>query len=250
VTAIFNSATVDAARTIAGPIFTRGSAFMFHPDTVSAAKEQGYPNGFAFYFAGRGGVLGDVSGRQVASAFAFFQPGLVAKMWERGTDGRTAAQCAADFADACFRWGRANLTDVEGAERLAELAGKVIDGVTHPMGLALFTGWREVPRPGDGPADAALSLQVLRELRGDLHIHAVAAAGLTPAEAVLGHGGTKRAEEFGWRDELPDAEAVRGSWEAAEGNTDQLMAVALGVLDGEELDELVTLVTRIDTHLG
>ncbi|MDY7100488.1 MAG: hypothetical protein S0880_04815 [Actinomycetota bacterium] len=249
-TAIVNDAYVDAARTLAAPVFSRGAAFMFDPTTVANAKEQGYANGFAFYFAGRGGVLGDVSGRQVASAFAFFEPDLVVKMWERGTADRSAAQCATDFADACTAWGRANLADLDGVDRLAMLARAVADGVAAPMGLSLFTGWREVHWPDDGPGAAALGLQVLRELRGDLHIHAVAAAGLTAVEAVVAHGGAERAEQFGWRGDLPEQDDVRGAWEAAEATTDRLMAAALTVLDDGSRADLVELVTTIDRHLG
>ena len=38
---------------------------MLHQETMARAAENGYDNPFAFYFAGRGGVLGDVDAEVV-----------------------------------------------------------------------------------------------------------------------------------------------------------------------------------------
>ncbi|NDI15025.1 MAG: hypothetical protein EBY88_02040, partial [Actinobacteria bacterium] len=61
-----------------------GSKYMLDPATAEIGKAAGYPDGFAFYMAGRGGVLGDVDADVVYAAFAFFDRGVVRKMWERG----------------------------------------------------------------------------------------------------------------------------------------------------------------------
>ena len=47
---------IDTVRAVSGPIGAFGGAFMLHPDTLSSCKDFGYPNGFAYYVAGRGGV--------------------------------------------------------------------------------------------------------------------------------------------------------------------------------------------------
>ena len=67
-----------------------GSAFYFHPDTVAKAKSLGL-DGFRMYFLGRGGVLGDVEPAVVSSAFGYFEPGLLAHMWNIGQGGHAAA---------------------------------------------------------------------------------------------------------------------------------------------------------------
>ncbi len=69
-------------------IASLGAAFYFNPETVAKGKELGL-DGFRFYFLGRGGVLGDVEARVVRSAFGYFAPELVDKMWNssRGEDG-------------------------------------------------------------------------------------------------------------------------------------------------------------------
>ena len=58
-----------------------GSAFYFDPATVAKGKELGL-DGFRFYFLGRGGVLGDVEPRVVQAAFGYFEPRLIAKIWD------------------------------------------------------------------------------------------------------------------------------------------------------------------------
>ena len=45
---------------------------MLDPETNAAGLEAGYSSSFAFYFAGRGGVLGDVDADVVHAAFMFF----------------------------------------------------------------------------------------------------------------------------------------------------------------------------------
>ncbi len=64
----------------AGPIGVLGASHYFAPGTVAIGKERGI-DGFRFYFLGRGGVLGDVESEVVASAFGYFHPALVEKMW-------------------------------------------------------------------------------------------------------------------------------------------------------------------------
>ena len=66
-----------------------------------------------------------------------------------------------------------------------------------------------LPVPDDGPAALAFTIQTLRELRGDCHIHACAAMGLTPLEAMVARDGTERAQQFGWPEPFPDAVAAR-----------------------------------------
>jgi hypothetical protein len=241
---------LDAARSLTDPIGALGGMWLLHPDTLGPCREAGYPNGYAYYMTGRGGVLGDVDADVVVSAFAFFAPSLVHKMWTAGTAVESARASAARYREACAAFGRSRLAGFDGAERLADLAGSVVNGVDS-SGLALFAGWRAEPLPVDAPARAYQLLHVLRELRGSQHIVGVVASGLSPRDAILaGPGGAAQAEKFGWTAPLtpvPDATQRRAKAEAI---TDELNAAVFEVLDGNDRAELVSLVFGLAKHLG
>ena len=168
---------IDSVRALTEPIGDVGGMWMLHPEVLGPCRDAGYPNGYAYYIAGRGGVLGDVDADVVTSAFGFFDPALVRKMWESGIAVEGARAAGARYAAACAQFGRTRLQGFGAAGRLAELAGKVADGVDC-TGLALFAAWRAEPRPDDAEARAFLLMHVLRELRGSVHIVAVVASGL------------------------------------------------------------------------
>lgn len=174
-----------------------GGAFMLDPATIARAGELGM-NGFAFYYLGRCGVLGDVVPEVVPSTIVFFPPGLVIKAWRKGRAVMEPGAAAAAYAEECHRWGRTHIAAAEGLERLCELAERVV-GSADASGLPLFAGWRALPLPADAPARAAQLLQVLREHRGGLHSSAVLATGLAPLEAVVaGPHGADHGRFFGW----------------------------------------------------
>lgn len=234
----------ECAARIAPTIGDLGSRFMLHAETMEAGKEAGYPNGFAYYMAGRGGVLGDVDPDVVYSAFMFFNPAIVTKMWNAGVAVAGASSAAASYAESCARWGRARLQGMERAGRLAELLEKVV-AAADSAGLSLFAGWRAVPLPADAPARAYHLIHVVRELRGSAHVAAVVAAGLTGLEAVLvGEGGSEAlAQLHGWPGESPEGRGhLRPRWERAEKDTSEHMERLLErSLDDAERAELVAL---------
>lgn len=234
----------ECAARVAPTVGDLGARFMLHAETMEAGKEAGFPNGFAYYMAGRGGVLGDVDADVVYAAFMFFNPAVVTKMWNAGTAVAGAPSAARSYAESCARWGRSRLADMAGAERLAELLARVVDGA-DAAGLSLFAGWRSMPRPEDAPARAYQLIHVLRELRGSVHVAAVAAAGLTGLEAVLvGEGGSEAlAQLHGWPGESPEGRAhLRPRWERAEADTSEHMSRLLArTLTADERDELVSL---------
>ena len=67
----------ELARSTAQPINAIGAKFMLTPETNDIGSDHGFTHPFAFYTAGRGGVLGDVDAEVVVSAFGFFAPGLI-----------------------------------------------------------------------------------------------------------------------------------------------------------------------------
>ena len=58
-----------------------GAAFYCVPETLGVGKELGL-DGMRWYMIGRGGVLGDVESPVIASAFGYFKPSMVAKLWD------------------------------------------------------------------------------------------------------------------------------------------------------------------------
>lgn len=234
---------LDAAHALAGPVGDLGSRWMLHPDTLEPAKEVGYANGLLYYAAGRGGVLGDVDADVVTAAFGFFPASLVQQIWPAGIAVEGARAAARRYATACAAFGRARLAGVDGLERLAELAERVVAGA-DVAGLPLFAGWRAEPLPDDAPGRAYQLIHVLRELRGSVHIVAVVASGLSPLDAILTSptGGPEQAKLFGWPEPFADTSALAEQRAAAEALTDQLMARHLEVLDPDERGELVELV--------
>jgi hypothetical protein len=204
-----------------------GAAHYFDPATLEVGKANNL-DGFRFYFLGRGGVLGDVEPAVVASAFGYFNPALVEKMWgtaKERVDPREAARlylgCAHELARS--RFGGADL----GA--FCEAAEAIVRAI-EPAGLALFAGYLAEPLPEDAPARAMQLCVTIREGRGSAHLLAVRAAGLSPRQAHQIKRPTELAT-FGWDGEVALTAEHRSAWERAEELTDQLLEPAWASLD-------------------
>ena len=79
-----NDAALAIVRTTSVPIHHIGTAIYLSPDVFGWAAGWGWPNAFAFYFAGRGGMLGDVDANVVCSAFGWFEPAIVKTLFDEG----------------------------------------------------------------------------------------------------------------------------------------------------------------------
>jgi hypothetical protein len=214
--------TANEAMRIADPIIHDvGSAFMIHADTMARAGENGFDNPFAFYFAGRGGVLGDVDADVVVAAMGWFQPEMVRMMWEQGVAVAGAREAARRYGQACAAWGRDHLGSVEAIDRVAVL-GQQLVGSAEGSGLPLFSGWRAEPLADDAPARAIQLIHTLREWRGGLHLVATTANGLSPLEAILTNEGEGQARFFGWTGDFPDCAALKERQDRAQQMTDAL----------------------------
>lgn len=243
-----NAAEVAAAT--AGSINAIGAKFMLIPETNDIGAELGFTHPFAFYTAGRGGVLGDVDADVIISAFGFFAPGLIRKFWDSSKAVMSPRQAGTAFASAAQSWGRNHLTGVDGLERLSELGEKVIDAADSSA-LALFAGWRSEPLAADAPARVYQVLHVLREHRGSAHIVALLATGLTPFQAHFGKLGESGLKNFGWRDwrsDLLDIAGMENRLAQAEELTTELITPAFSVLSAAEAIEFASLVAAVHTH--
>jgi Helix-turn-helix family len=222
------------ARTTA--IGNLGGAWYFDPATIALGKEHNL-DGFRFYFLGRGGVLGDVEPEVVASAFGYWSPALVAKMWNTAKERMAPRDAARLYLSACHAFARSKFAALDGLDDFCTAAEQVNDTI-DPAGLALYAGIDAEPLPDDAPARALQLCAVLREARGSAHLVGVVASGLRPriAHAI------KRPTEgkpFGWDDEPePSADEI-ARWEHAEELTIRQLEPAFGVLDAGGQDALL-----------
>ena len=228
-----------------------GSKYMLDPATAEIGKAAGYPDGFAFYMAGRGGVLGDVDADVVYAAFAFFDRGVVRKMWERGVAVEGARKAGSRYAGAADAWGKAHLAAFKSAVRFNELAEKVVQSV-DPCGLSLFAGLRSEPLPADPVARTYRLVTYLRELRGCLHINAVAAEGMSGYEAVLAsENGAFFAKIHGYQEPHPDVTHLAAARQRAEEATSRSMTqVYERALSGEERAEFARLTEELKASVN
>lgn len=229
-------AALEVVKATSTPIHDIGTAIYLSQDVFAWAAERGWSNPFAFYFAGRGGMLGDVPADVVISALGWFQPEAVRTMYEEGASVEGAKAAAARMAEAHGRWGEAHYGAVPGIDEIAAVTGDLVDGL-EGSAIPLFAGWRAAKRAGSAAGQAAQLMQILREWRGGLHLVATTAVGLSPLEAILTNEGTGQARFFGWPEPFPDVAALRAKHDEAEAITDRLCASGLALaLDPDRFD--------------
>lgn len=237
----------DTITTIAGPTGNIGAAFYFSPKTVAAGKELGL-DGFRFYILGRAGVLGDVSAAVVSSAFGYFHPSLIEKLYNSAKATIDPVACAQAYFDECGKRGAEAFADVEGLDAYIEAADVVINAAS-PAGLPLFAGISDMACSDEPAACAMQKAAVLRELRGSAHLCAVLANGLTDAQAHA----IKRPGDvatFGW-EEAP-AVPIDGNdrMDAAEAATNTMLLNAFFPLSQAQSDALVAGTNAMAAALG
>ncbi|MFM7900295.1 MAG: SCO6745 family protein [Actinomycetota bacterium] len=242
------SALSDAVSPYFGDL---GSKYMLDPATGEIGKAAGYPDGFSFYFAGRGGVLGDVDADVVHAGFVFFDQTIVRKMWERGVKVEGARKAASRYAGAADAWGKAHLANFRSAARFNALAEKVVASV-DPVGLSLFAGLRAEPLSADAVARTYRLVTWLRELRGCLHINAVVAEGLSGKEAVLAsENGDFFAKLHGYQEPYPDVSHLKAARVRAEETTSKLMAAVYErALTADERAEFAALTAELKASVA
>ena len=225
------------AEATAPAVSTLSSGFMLDRATYKRGAQLGF-GGIDFYFAGRGGVLGDVCGDVVASSFVFFSPTQVTAAWDASRDVMSRADTSAEFAGCMSAWADAHLDDSVDWARLSELAGTVADSATVAA-APLFAAWRAAAVPKD-PKQAALHrLNQLRELRMARHGAAVVALGIDPADAVR-HRSPQMLGVFGW-ESTDVADDVVAAWAEAERLTNLATDRDYSVLTDVEAAEFVAL---------
>ena len=221
----------EFTRSVGQRINKTGTGFMMHPDTGKRGEEMEL-DFFGYYTLGRGGVLGNVAGDVVASAFFFFEPSLVCGIWNAAREKADPMETATHYFESCAQWAASRLAGVDGLDEFCKSAQRVCEAA-DVRGLSLFAGWRCMALAEEAPGRAMQLIHVLREYRGGANGVATRALGLTAPEAVAANS-PGMYQLFGWQDEMPDAEALRDRMAQAEDLTDEIVGQAFSVLSESE----------------
>jgi hypothetical protein len=250
------SATATTAETVERTFkplqqFTRGWMMAEATDTYGV-EVVGMRTGREFWVVGRAGVMGSCTPEVAAGALAFHAPDHVYEAWTHLPEGMTHFGVAEHYASRVLAWGEAALTPVfdhGDLARIDTLGRRIIDAAPSALG-GIFAGWRALPRPDDLGARVALTTQILREMRGAAHIHAILSVGITPLDAILAstnappRTGPGYAERMGFTGPFRDPEEVRPQRLEAEAVTARIMEAYYAVLSPEELADFGDLVER------
>ncbi len=221
---------LDLVRQACPIINDTGWAYYFTPETQAKGAELGL-KGPMFYFAGRGGVLGDCDADVVTAAFGYFNPAVIRRAWESATSIRPAREIGRAHFECCADLGRQKLGGVANLTAFVE-AADAVNEAAEPDGLALYAAFKAEPLAQDLAGRAMQLVAVLREFRGSAHLIAVRASGLTTKQAHF----SKRPNDvamFGWTPEDAPVldDDVANKMKAAEDLTDQIVLPAFSVLD-------------------
>ena len=198
----------------------------FAPQARAAFEAAGLRGFWRGYFAGRVAAMGAVGPEVVTAVCHGFAPAHVARavpdIWSRVTPAQALAARAAGARaslEAALAATGAPATGPAGAAEAAELIGAAAAAV-DTGGRALAAATAAVPRP-DGPLDAIWhAATVLREHRGDGHVAALVAEGVTGLQALVLRAG---------------ADLDRALLQPARGWTDAQWDAAVAVLAEREL---------------
>ncbi|WP_298176353.1 hypothetical protein [Saccharomonospora sp.] len=188
----------------------------FSPEVERVFVDAGLEDGRMAYLASRAAPMGPVGAGVVTATFYNFNPRLVArhipKAWSL-VDPAEVVELRFQAAESALR---RLLGDAAESPELAELAGLVREAAENcsPEGRALFAAHADLAWP-DGPvATLWHGVTLLREFRGDGHIAALVAEGLSGLQAIVTHTATGK----GFRADV--ARKLRGwseqEWAAAE----------------------------------
>ncbi|MBW4702635.1 MULTISPECIES: hypothetical protein [unclassified Micromonospora] len=252
-------ATATAAETIdrvCEPVQQLSRSWIMAKSTNAYGVELGFATGVQFWIVGRAGVLGSCPVEVAAAAIAFEPVEEVRRAWLAVPAGLTHHDVALHYRDRITGWGERVFADVDPDTLgvIDTLGRRVVDAAPAAVG-ALFTGWRGLPPPVALPGRAALTIHLIRELRGAAHIAAILACGLTPLDAILAaphpppRTGPAYAERMGYRGPFRDPAEVREQRLEAERLTAAIMVPYFSTLDAAELARFGELVETVG-HLA
>lgn len=236
----------------------------FSEDCAERYRDLGLRGFWMGYFASRSAPFGEASAALVTATFANFRPSMVRRAlpdaWERCSPAAVLA-ARLDGSVATLRSVLGAAADGAEVAAAADLAEQAVDAC--PLdGRPLFAALTTLERPADPLGRLWHASTLLREHRGDGHVAALVAAGLSGLDAhvtVVAAGAVPRARlqgARGWTDDewataevgLRDrgwldaagalTEAGRAGRQEIEDRTDQLAAVPWRVLGRDATERL------------
>ncbi|OBI50980.1 hypothetical protein A5707_14320 [Mycobacterium kyorinense] len=146
------------------------------------------------YFAGRSAAMGAVSANVVAATFYNFNPELVASAipaaWELASPATVTKVRYQIVATALPRVLGEKLTQSTELAHAAALLRAIAEAIPNADGRPLYAGHAELPWPDSPIAQLWHAITLLREYRGDGHIAALVANGLSGLHALITHTAT------------------------------------------------------------
>ncbi|MGZ6913161.1 MAG: SCO6745 family protein [Acidimicrobiia bacterium] len=165
----------------------------FSPEAAAAYEQLGL-TGRMGYFASRAAPMGAVSAEVVIATFFNFRPALVRasipEAWDHASPAQILAARVAS-ADAALRRSIPDAIGSADMRQAADLARRAaLRACDHLEGRPLFAGHAALPWPDESHLVLWHAQSLLREFRGDGHIAALLAAGLSGLEAAITHVAT------------------------------------------------------------
>jgi hypothetical protein len=169
------------------------SLIYFAPEAETRFCDLGLEAGRMCYFAGRSAPMGAVGPGVVTATFYNFSPALVAQSIPRAWDlASPAAVIDARFAAVDAVLPRLLGPDLIASADMATMVGLVREAASacSVEGRPLYAGHADLDWPSGPHLELWHGLSLLREYRGDGHIAALVAAGLSGIEALVTHTAT------------------------------------------------------------
>ena len=176
--------TVHAARRLWLSLEPLHDAVYFAPAVRDTGIGLGLRGYWMTYFAFRAAPLGPVGPAAVVAMFAGFQPEMVARALPDAWSRVSPQACLAARAEVSAQALRAAGVDPAACGAVAELLAPAA-AVADATGRPLFAANAAVPVPGDPVAALWQVATTMREHRGDGHVAALVAAGVSGIQAHL-----------------------------------------------------------------
>jgi hypothetical protein len=203
---------MHAARRLWATLEPLHGVLYFTPEARTAGKAIGLRGYWDTYFAFRAAPLGPVTAPGVVAMFAVFEPSMVARSlpsaWSRASVSSVLAARSAVAGEVLRGVG---VSASACAEAVALLSPLVLSATARPLGTANAA----LPLPEDPVAALWQMATTVREHRGDGHMAALLANGLSGLEAthlqlpVSGFGSEQMRQVRGWS--ADDWSAARSS---------------------------------------
>lgn len=227
----------------------------FAPEAHAAYEQLGLRGFWRGYFASRCAALGPIEADLATAVLAGFAPPMVAKaiptVWEVATPSEVVEARTRGATEALHRLLPHDTHNA--ADLAATLTARCVEALQVPA-RPMAAAHRQTPRPDDPIGALWHDVTVLREHRGDGHLIAVAAAGLTwPDPHLLIADRLDHAQQAhrGWTDTQWSEAADRARHHPQDTatrldtTTDQLAAPAYDALTTPERSALTAALTPL-----